>query len=267
MNDYGNLFPFQANQLAPHNAELLQIICGSLLLASVIIYAIYRLLRHRDSILMFTLCAGVIPFLNSGNTNVLIHITQPANSMLPLFSNFGMTMTLGSGIVYLAVFPAVSYAVYRLLKKGVNTKEFFSIWGVLCLVDIIIELPSVTAGLYIYQPPQMLTILGFPLYHIWINGTSWIFGGVIMYFFVPVLTDWRRPVISILPFFGYAAGWSIIAFPINLALNVASIPAWGQWTLWFLSFGFSMVVLTTLNSMISTDSGSRWELPWEELIR
>lgn len=267
MNDYGNLFPLQVNQSVSYNAELFQIICSSVLLAAVIIYAIERLVRHRDSILLFTMCAGIIPFFNAGNIGVLLHITQPANSMLPVFRNYGMPVPLGFCIGYVAIFPLVSYIAYRFIKNGIDTKGFITLWALLCLVDLLVEVPAVIAGIYIYQPPQMLTIFGFPLYNVWINGTSWLLGGVMMYFFVPVLTDWRRPAISLLPFFGFAAGWGIMDVPIVLALNAEGMPSWGQWVLWLVSLGFSIIILSTLNSIIASDSDSRWELPWEELIR
>ncbi|MBA3036497.1 MAG: hypothetical protein FP814_08395 [Desulfobacterium sp.] len=266
MADYGNLFPLQVNQLAPDFIQKYQIFWTSLMLVGIIAYAVYRLLRHKDSILLFTMGAGVIAFFNEGNLEVLVHVTQPANTMLPVFWNYGMPMGLGLGIGYVAVFPLVSYIAYRYLKKGLSTRGFIILWAAIALSNLAMEVPGIALGeQYVYQPPQMLTILGFPVYNVWINATSWLFSGVLMYFFVPVLKGWKRPLISLLPFFAFAAGWGIMDVPIVCALNIAGMPAWGQWVLWFASLGLSIIILVTLHNMVTVTSKTRWKLPWATL--
>ncbi|MBU1053050.1 MAG: hypothetical protein KKC46_04370 [Proteobacteria bacterium] len=261
--DYGNLFPLQVDQIAPDFIQKYQLIWTSVILLVVIAYAVYRLIRHKDSILLSTMGAGMIAFFNEGNLEVLVHVTQPANAMLPVFWNYGMPMGLGLGIGYVAIFPVVSYIAYRYLKKGLNTKGFIILWAAIALSNMAMEVPGIAMGeQYVYQPPQMLTIMGFPLYNVWINATSWLFGGVLMYFFVPVLTGWKRPLISLLPFFAFAAGWGIMDVPIVCALNIAGMPAWGQWTLWFISLGLSILILITLHNIVAITSKSRWKLPW-----
>jgi len=267
MNNYGNLFPLQVNQSIPYNMEIFLIICSSVILLSVIIYAIYRLKGHRDPVLLYTMGAGIFAFFNAGNLQVLLHVTQPSNVTYSVFRNYGMPVPLGPGIGYAAIFPLVSYIIYRYIKNGVTKKGLITIWAVTCLADLLIGIPAVAAGFYVYHAPQMLTLFGFPLYNIWINGTSIILGSVMMYFFVPVLTDWKLPAISFLPFFGFAAGWGIMDIPVVLALNSAGMPPWGQWVLLLVSLTFSVLILASLISMVATDSKSKWELPWEELNR
>ncbi len=264
--DYGNLFPLQVNQLAPDFIQKYQIFWTSVMLVGVIAYAIYRLKRHKDSILLFTMGAGVIAFFNEGNLEVLVHVTQPANAMFPVFWNYGMPMPLGLFIGYIAVFPLVSYIAYRYLKKGLNTKGFIILWAAIAVSNMAMEVPGIYLGQqYVYQPPQMLSILGFPVYNIWINATSWLFSGVLMYFFVPVLKGWKRPLISLLPFFAFSAGWGIMDVPIVCALNIANMPAWGQWALWFVSLGLCVIILVTLHNMVTITSKTRWKLPWATL--
>ena len=266
MPDYGNLFPLQVDQLAPDFIQMYQLIWTSVILAGVIVYALYRRTRHKDAILLSTMGAGAIAFFNEGNLEVLVHVTQPANAMLPVFWNYGMPMGLGLGIGYVAVFPVVSYIAYRYLKKGLTTRGFIILWAAIGLSNLAMEVPGIAMGeQYVYQPPQMLTIMGFPVYNIWINATSWLFSGVLMYFFVPVLTGWKRPLISLLPFFAFAAGWGIMDVPIVCALNIAGMPVWGQYVLWFVSLGLSLLILTTLHNMVTVSSKSRWRLPWATL--
>lgn len=264
--DYGNLFPLQVDQLAPDFIQKYQLIWTSVILVVVIAYAIYRLKRHKDPVLLSAMGAGIIAFFNEGNLEVLVHVTQPANAMMPVFWNYGMPMPLGLGIGYVAIFPVVSYIAYRYLKKGLNTRGFIILWATIALSNMAMEIPGIAMGeQYVYQPPQMLTIMGFPLYNVWINATSWLFGGVLMYFFVPVLTGWKRPLISLLPFFAFSAGWGIMDVPIVCALNIAGMPAWGQWVLWFISLGLSILILITLHNIVTITSKSRWKLPWATL--
>ncbi len=265
MTDYGNLFPLQVNQIAPHFIQVYQIIWTAVMLVGVIAYAIYRLNCHKDSILLFTMGAGVIAFFNEANLEVLVHVTQPANGMMPVYWTYGMPIPLYLLIGYTATFPLVSYIAYRYLKKGLDTKSFILLWAAICLSNLAMEIPGVSMGAYVYQPPQMLTVLGFPLYNIWINGTSWLFSGVLMYLFVPVLTGWKRPFISLLPFFAFSTGWGIMDVPIVCALNIAGMPVWGQWVLWSVSLGLSIVILITLHNMVTVTSKTRWKLPWATL--
>jgi hypothetical protein len=86
-----------------------------------------------------------------------------------------------------------------------------------------------------------------------------------MYFFVPVLTGWKRPLISLLPFFAFATGWGIMDVPIVCALNIAGMPVWGQWVLWLVSFVLSIIISVTLHNMVVITSKTRWKLPWATL--
>ncbi|MFH2046413.1 MAG: hypothetical protein ABIK92_14830 [Pseudomonadota bacterium] len=263
--DYGNIFPMQVDQLASDSIMIYQIVWMSAILAGIIAYGVYRTIRHKDPILLFTMGSGIIAFFNEGNLEVLVHVTMPVNSIMPVYQAYGIIMPFWMLIGYTAVFPLLSYIAYSYLKKGLETKGFIILWVLFCLFDFVAEVPGVAMGAYVYQPPQMLTFLGFPIYNMWINGTSWLLGGVLMYFFVPILTGWKRPLISLLPFFAFATGWGIIDVPIVIALNFAGMPAWGKWVLWFVSLGLSILIVVTLNSMVTTTSKTRWRLPWATL--
>jgi hypothetical protein len=175
---------------------------------------------------------------------------------------YGMPIPAFELTGYLAVFPFVSYIAYRYLIKGISTRGFFFLWIGICLSDLLMELPATQQGLYVYQPPQVFTLLNFPLYNIWVNGTSWLLGGVLMYFFEPVLKGWKRPLISFLPAISMSWGWGFLDVPIVCALNIAGMPVWGKWLLTATSFAFSILLVCAMNSIIAADSKLRWKLPY-----
>jgi hypothetical protein len=59
--------------------------------------------------------------------------------------------------------------------------------------------------------------------------------------------------------------WGVIDIPIVCALNIHNMPLWGMWTLWFVSFGLSILFTNTLISMFAVDSKNKWTVPWATL--
>ncbi len=264
--DFGNVFPLQVNQIAPEGIQLYQLFWTLGMLAFVIAFAGYRWIRFKDSVLMAAMGAGFIAFFNEGNLEFLVHVTQSANGRWPVFYEYGMPLPAFELTGYAAVFPLVAYIAYRYLIKGngISTRGFWILFAAIAISDLLMEVPAVSQAhpLYKYQQPQVLSLMNFPLYNIWINSVSWVLGGVLLYWFEPVLKGWKRPLISLLPAFAMCIGWGILDVPIVCALNIKNMPVYGQYLLTLLSLSLSLLIIWALSSIVSTDSKLRWVLPW-----
>lgn len=265
MGDYGNLYPLQVDQLVPANAGMGQIIITSVVFLALIVFAIYRKVKHKESTLLWMMGAGILAFFNEGNLEVLVHVTQPANGQYPMFWNYGMPMPLGLGIGYWGIFTLTSYVAYRFLKNGLTIKGFWKLWVGIAISCLIMEIPGVASGAYVYRGEQLLRIGGYPVYNLWINATGWLFSGILIMVFEPILKGWKRLALSLLPGAAFAMSWGVIEIPIVCALNIHNMPLWSMWVLWFVSFGLSILFTKTLASIFASDSPRKWRIPWSTL--
>jgi len=260
--DYGNLYPLQVDQLVPLEAAKGQLLITSLIFLGIIVYAIYRYWKLNDSVLMWMLGAGIIAFFNEGNLEVLVHVTQPANGLYPMFWNYGMPMPLGLGVGYWGIFTLATYIAYRFVVTGLTKRGFWLLWVGIAASCLVMEIPGVASGVYTYRGDQMLRIGGYPVYNLWINATGWLFSGLLIMVFEPVLKGWKRIALSLLPCAAFAMSWGVIDIPIVNALNIQGMPDWGKWALWVFSFVLSILFTGTLVEIFATDSKNRWTIPW-----
>ena len=225
-------------------------------------FALYRYTLKKDSVPLFMSASGIIAFFNEGNYDILVHLTQPANSLLPVFWTGGQPMGLGFMVGYWGVFTLVTYFSYCFLARGLNTKGFWKLWAGIALACLIIEIPGVQMGVYKYQGEQTLRIFGYPAYNLWINATGWLLSGLLIAILAPVLNGWKRWLLSVLPCCGFAISWGICDIPVVCALNIASLPLWAMYALMLVSLGLSIMMMKMITSMFATDSNRRWTIPW-----
>lgn len=263
MGDYGNLYALQTDQLVSESAGWGQIIIMLIILAAFIAYAVIRYTRKKDSVALFMLGSGLVALFNEGNFDVLVHLTQPANALFPVYWNYGQPMPLGFDLGYLGVFTLMSYAAYYFLKKNPTKKGFWRLWLGIALACLVIEIPGVAMGVYKYQGEQMLRIVGYPAYNLWINATGWLMTGLLIMVFEPILHGWKRLALSLIPCLAFAMAWGMCDIPIVCALNIAGMPVWGQWILMLISLGVALLVTNTLVSIFAKDSDKRWRIPWD----
>lgn len=108
----------------------------------------------------------------------------------------------------------------------------------------------------------MLRVFGYPAYNLWINATGWMFSGLLIMVFEPVLKGWKRLLLSVIPCLAFAMSWGMCDIPIVCALNIAGMPTWGQWVLMLVSLALALLVSHTLIQIFAKDSEQRWTIPW-----
>lgn len=261
--NYGNLYPYQAEQYVDPAAGMGQILIMLVVFALYIAFAVYRLVKKKDSVPIFMSAAGLVAIFNEGNFDVLVHLTQPGNALFPIYWNYGQPMPLGFDLGYLGVFTLMCYAAYVFLKRDPTIKGFRRLWAGILVACLVIEIPGVQMGVYTYQGEQMLRIMGYPAYNLWINATGWMFAGLLIMIFEPVLKGGRRLLLSVLPCLAFAMAWGMCDIPIVCALNIAGVPLWLKWVLMIVSLLLSLLVSHTLISCFAKDSEKRFIVPWD----
>jgi hypothetical protein len=260
---YGNLYPLQVDHIVNESAAWGQFWIMAIIFALFLVFAIYRYGVKKDSVPVFMSATGIIAFFNEGNYDILVHLTQPANSISPVFWTGGQPMGLGFMVGYWGVFTLMTYLAYRSLSKGLTKKKIWKLWGIIALACLIIEIPGVQMGVYIYQGEQTLRIFGYPAYNLWINATGWLLSGLLIVIMDPILKGWKRWLLSVLPCCGFAICWGICDIPVVCALNIANLPVWSMYLLMLVSLALSLLLMRMMISMFAVDSSKRWTIPWE----
>jgi len=260
---YGKLYPLQVDHIVDESAAWGQFWIMAVIFVLFVVFAIYRYAAKKDSVPFFMSAAGIIAFFNEGNYDVLVHLTQPANSINPVFWTFGQPMGIGFMVGYWGVFTLMTYLAYRFLSKGLTKNKFWKLWGGIALACLLIEVPGVQMGVYIYQGQQGLRIFGYPAYNLWINASGWLLSGLLITIMAPILKGWKRWLLSVLPCLGFAICWGICDIPVVCALNIANLPLWGFHLLLVISLGLSLMLMKMIVSMFAVDSEKRWTIPWE----
>lgn len=262
---YGNLYPLQINHIVDESAAWGQFWIMAVVFVVFVGYAIYRYAVKKDFVPLFMSGSGIVAFFNEGNYDILVHLTQPANSLHPLFWTGGQPMGIGFMVGYWGVFTLMTYCAYLFVVKGLTTKGFWMLWGGIAVACLVIEIPGVQMGVYKYQGEQTIRVFGYPGYNLWINATGWLLSGLLIAILAPILKGWKRWLLSILPCCGFAICWGISAIPVFCALNIANLPLWGMYLLMVVSLGLAIMMMRMITSMFAVDSDRRWQIPWNYL--
>ena len=205
----------------------------------------------------------MIALFNEVNYDIMVHLTQPSNSLFPIFSVYGFTIPLNFFLGYCGAFTVMCYISYRIVKKFPTKKGLTYLWLGIVVACLVLELPNLLTGIYVYHGEQMLRICGYPIYNLWMNATGWMLCGMLIAAFEPALKGWKRVLLSVLPCLGFAMAWGMCAIPIFSALNIQGLRLIVKYILMFVSFGLAILVSRTAINMLVVDSKTRWKIPWD----
>jgi hypothetical protein len=177
--------------------------------------ALWEMVFRRSVVLLCCCIGGVFnnaiePFwdvlghlhFNTGNTVVFTAFAQAV---------FPVNYPLWAVLLYIQFGGFQCWVFYMMLKHGAGARAFWTvaIWQV--IVNAIIEMPLINAGVYQYYGEQPFRLLHFPLWWVFTNFGE-LFGAIVLF-------------VLIKRFGPKAAGLAIFVVP-------ASFGAWELWTGW-----------------------------------
>jgi hypothetical protein len=95
----------------------------------------------------------------------------------------------------------------------------YLLWMAIASSDLALEIPGVGPNIYKYYGKEPFTVFHFPMHWAWMNGTSFLVVGFLVWLLAPRLHGWRQILFLFATPLGFTASYGIVGWPAFLALN------------------------------------------------
>ena len=219
-----NLFAYPqppVDMPADRTAEWAFTIVGIIGLAPIVVYALYRIVRHRDPVLSLSLLGAGLAVLLEPVLSVLVHIWYPdRGGVAYLFSTFGRRIPSGyMPLFYMAFMGGFAYLICRMVQRGTSSRDLYRVLGVVFVLGIALETFATGIDVYAYYGYHPLRLVEYPLWYAPINMVYATVPAMALYAALSVLTGWRRIFIVPLIPMVYGAGITATMWPAASVLN------------------------------------------------
>ena len=223
---------------------------------AVIPWALYRLIKKKDDIPLLMIFGGFICSLLEPMLDNLGHLWWPTNLPGPSFVGFELNVPYLIPPCYVFFIAMTGYWAYLKFKQGLDVKGVFVVWALISCTDIIMEMPGTATQAYIYYGDASFKVLGFPLAWGWLNGTSMLMVGFLLWLIEPHLQGWKRIFIVPSVITAMGASYGITAWPYFMSLNW-DMPWLYTRLLTLLSFAICIMTVRFVAAVVSESSDSK----------
>ncbi|MEK1940283.1 MAG: hypothetical protein AAAB16_07880 [Pseudomonas sp.] len=247
---------YMANELI---GNLFTIWAGGFGLA-VLPWALYRYFKHKDDIPGLMCIGGFICSLLEPMLDHLGHLWWPTNLPGPAFVGFDLNVPWLIPPCYVFFIAMTGYWAYLKMKEGLDVKGVFVIWLIISMSDVIMEIPGTATGAYTYYGDASFKIFGFPVAWGWMNGTSMLLVGFLLWLVNPYLAGFKRWFIVLVPITAMGAAYGMVSWPYFMSLNW-DMPWIATRLLTLLSLALSLVVVGFTAALVARTKNAKDPLP------
>ncbi|WP_145928360.1 hypothetical protein [Pseudomonas sp. TCU-HL1] len=215
----GEILPVPADYLANDLIGMIFTIWAGGFGLAVLPWALYRYLKHKDDIPGLMCIGGFISSLLEPMLDHLGHLWWPTNLPGPAFMGFDLSIPYLIPPCYVFFIAMTGYWAYLRMKSGLDMKGVFVVWLIISMSDVIMEMPGTMTGAYTYYGDASFKILGFPLAWGWMNGTSMLLVGFLLWLVNPYLVGLKRLYIILVPITAMGAAYGMVSWPYFMSLN------------------------------------------------
>lgn len=251
----GDILPVPADYVANELLGMLFTIWAGGFGLAVLPWAMYRYLKHKDDIPGLMCIGGFISSLLEPMLDHLGHLWWPTNLPGPAFLGFDLNIPYLIPPCYVFFIAMTGYWAYLRMKAGLDMKGVFIVWLIISMSDVIMEIPGTATGVYTYYGDASFKIFGFPLAWGWMNGTSMLLVGFLLWLVNPYLTGIKRLYILLVPITAMGAAYGMVAWPYFMSLNW-DMPWIATRLLTVLSLLISLVVVGFVGALVARTKNS-----------
>ena len=229
----------------PGAQHLAQLLIGAVVMA-MLVAALWRWRATGRPTGVLLLLGGALCSLNEAPVDLLGHCWFPPDRGIG-YAAFGYAVPWWVITAYVAFFGGLTWLTTELLATGPSRRTMWTAIGVVWILNLILELPILAAGVYLYYGSQPFMVGGFPLNWLFINGLGSLLAAVLTHRLSWWFTGARRALLVLVPYATYFASW-VCHMPLFITLN-AELPAAARWAAALVSAIITVAVMDGLVSI------------------
>lgn len=191
---------------------ILGVVVGAFAIAALIEW---RRSGHPTFLLM--LVGGYLCSFNEATVDVLGHCHFPGDGVIA-YRFLDRSVPVWVVLAYVVFFGALSYLMAKAFRKGASRSQMWSGIAVFGVLNVLLEIPMLGSGLYVYYGDQPFTVAGFPISWLVINSLGSLFAAVVVTRLDWLFTGTRQLLIVLVPFVTYMSSW-VLAMPYFAVTN------------------------------------------------
>jgi hypothetical protein len=248
----GVILPVPADYMANEVVGMLFTVWAGGFGLAVIPWALYRLFKLKDDVPILMIVGGFICSLLEPMLDMLGHLWWPTNLPGPAFIGYDLHVPFLIPPCYVFFIAMTGYWAYLKMKQGLDVKGCFTIWLLISMTDVVMEMPGTATGAYTYYGDASFKVFGFPLAWGWLNGTSMFMTGFLLWLVEPHLKGMRRLLLIPVTITAMGASYGMTAWPYFMSLNWP-MPWIGTRLLTLLSLVLCLMTIRFAAAMISAN--------------
>lgn len=194
----------------------------ALVVAGFVVAASASWQRTTQPTFLILLAGGYICSFNEATVDVLGHCFFPNDGVLS-YTAFGRGVPVWVVLAYVIFFGGLSHVMAAAFKNGASRATMWTGIAIFGVLNVVLEMPMLGAGLYVYYGYQPFAIGGFPISWLVINSLGSLFGAVVMVRLSWFFTGARQLLLVLVPFATYMSSW-LLAMP-HFAITNTDMPA------------------------------------------
>jgi hypothetical protein len=210
-------------------------------LAGFLGYAVRLWVRERNPIGLVMLAGGAIAPAIEPWINVVGMVYHPYNQPV-MYEIFDRAVPLILLPIYMWWTGGFTVLVWRALERGGGGRELWRLFGVVFLIDAVLETVGVAFHIWYYYGNQPFRFAYFPLWFAIPNALLAVIGGVVLYAVADKLHGWRVLTVVFLPATSIVTAYAITAWPIWSVLNTSAPPV-ATWASGFATIAMGLLAV------------------------
>jgi hypothetical protein len=227
----------------PTTAQAIITAILAVVVAAFVVAAVVDWRRTGSPAFLLTLVGGYICSFNEATVDVLGHCFFPLDGVLG-YTAFGRGVPVWVVLAYVVFFGGLSYVMASAFKRGASHRAMWCGIAVFGVLNVLLELPMLGSGLYVYYGDQPFAIGGFPVSWLVINSLGSLFGAVVIVRLSWFFTGARQLLLILVPFATYMASW-VLAMP-HFAITNTDLPTGVRMAAALLSMALGVIAIDAL---------------------
>lgn len=197
-----------------------QLVITAILAVVVTAFAIAALIEWRRTgrpVFALMLIGGYVCSFNEATVDVLGHCHFPGDGWIA-YRFLDRSVPVWVVLAYVVFFGGLSYLMAKAFQKGASRSQMWSGIAVFGVLNVLLEIPMLRSGLYVYYGEQPFTVAGFPISWLVINSLGSLCAAVVMTRLDWLFTGARQLLIVFVPFVTYMSSW-VLAMPYFAVTN------------------------------------------------